>query len=63
MNTKKNASRTEQNLKSTIASFAVEGITPSKQSLEYCQMRNSGKASCQKEVSSLIEKYTNMARR
>jgi len=56
-----NKARTSRNLRSTIASFEVEGITPSRQALNYCRLRDAGKRSCQQEIQVLKEKYMTMA--
>ena len=53
--------RTSRNQRSTIASFEVEGITPSMQALKYCRLRDVGKISCQQEIQDLKKKYMAMA--
>jgi hypothetical protein len=58
-----NNKKLSQNLRSTIASFAIEGITPSKKALKYCKLRDAGKITCQQEVEALKKKYMEMARK
>lgn len=50
------------NLNRTIASFALEGITPSEEFLEYCKLRDAGKITCQEEIEKLKEKYINLGK-
>lgn len=57
----RNKARTSRYLRSTIASFEVEGITPSRQALNYCRLRDDGKISCQQEIEALKKKYMAMA--
>lgn len=61
MITKKNESEAARNLKSTIASFAIEGISPNMQTLRYCRLRDAEKISCQQEIETLKKKYREMA--
>ena len=56
-----NKKKVSQNLRSTIASFAVEDIAPSKQALRYCRKRDAGEVSCKQEVELLKKKYKEMA--
>lgn len=55
--------KNKKNLKSTIASFAVEGITPSRETLKYCRMRDAGRISCNQEIEAVTKKYREMAQR
>ncbi len=55
--------RTSRNLRSTIASFAIEGIIPSRQAIKYCKLRDAGKVSCETEIEALKKKYKEMAQR
>ncbi|MBW7572477.1 hypothetical protein [Caproiciproducens faecalis] len=55
--------KNKKNLKSTIASFAVEGITPSRETLKYCRMRDAGRISCKQEIEAVTKKYREMAQR
>ena len=54
---------TKNLIKSTIASFALEGITPSLETLKYCRLRDQGKVTCEQEVEQITRKYREMAQR
>ena len=60
---KKMNNKNTKNLKSTMASFAVEGITPSRETLKYCRMRDAGRISCKQEIEAATKKYREMAQR
>ncbi len=57
-----NNKKLSQNLRSTIASFAIEGIKTSRKALKYCKLRDAGKVTCQQEIEALKKKYTEIGR-
>jgi hypothetical protein len=52
----------QTNLISTIASFALENITPSEEAIEYCKLRDTNKVTCQDEVEKLKQKYVKLGK-
>ena len=51
----------KRNIRSTIASFKVEGISVSKEALIYSELRDADKVSCEEEVIRLKKKYMKLA--
>ncbi|MGI6728622.1 MAG: hypothetical protein ACOX4P_08795 [Anaerovoracaceae bacterium] len=58
----KKKERVSLNIRSTIATFKVEGISPSMQAIRYCKLRDAGRVSCKEEIETLKQKYITMAK-
>lgn len=59
MSTEDKTSKPKRMLESTLATLAVEGLRPSKESIDLCNKRADGKLTCKQAVEIIKEKYAN----